>query len=217
MTAVSVYCERLAPGVLGEPLNTLTNLAFLLAALAGWRRAGRHADQRLLATLLAAIGVGSTLFHAFATALTQLFDVLPIALFQLCYLYLYLTRVAQRKAAASCACLAVYVACLAMASQAPALFNGSLAYGPAALALLLMGIAHWRMHPRLDVLAPALLFLPSLAARSVDLMLCPRWPTGTHFLWHMLNALMLHALLNAYRRATGDTALNHRPAACPAP
>ena len=92
MTTVSVYCERLAPGLLGEPFNTVTNLAFLLAAWLGWRRAGQHRDQRLLAALLGAIGVGSTLFHAFATATTQWLDVLPIGLFQLCFLGLYLER-----------------------------------------------------------------------------------------------------------------------------
>lgn len=208
MTHLSIYCERLAPGLLGEPLNTLTNLAFLLAALHGWRAAGRRFDQRLLAALLAAIGIGSALFHAFATVLTQLADVLPIALFQLCFLTLYLRRVAQWPSAACGTSLVLYVACLALASQAPARFNGSLAYSPAALALLILGIMHWRRCARFDVLAAALLFLPSLTARSLDLMLCPHWPAGTHFIWHVLNALMLHQLLGAYRRATSDTALS---------
>ena len=74
MTTVSVYCERLAPGLLGEPFNTVTNLAFLLAAWLGWRRAGQHRDQRLLAALLGAIGVGSTLFHAGLTVWTEWAD-----------------------------------------------------------------------------------------------------------------------------------------------
>ena len=32
------YCERLGPGFWAEPLNALTNLAFLIAALVMWRR-----------------------------------------------------------------------------------------------------------------------------------------------------------------------------------
>lgn len=208
MTTVSVYCERLAPGLFGEPLNTVSNLAFLLAAWLGWQGAGHHRDQRLLAALLGAIGVGSTLFHGFATAMTQWLDVLPIGLFQLCFLGLYLERVARWSLPARGVCLLLYVAALALAAQAPPLFNGSLAYAPAAVALLMLGIAHWRLRARLDVLAAALLFLPSLVARSLDLALCTRWPSGTHLLWHLLNALMLHVLLTAYRRATTATVLS---------
>ena len=176
MSAVSVYCERLAPGLLGEPLNTLTNLAFLCAAFHGWRQAGKHHDQRLLAALLGAIGVGSALFHAFATPLTQLFDVIPIALFQLCYLGLYLRRVTRCTPAACAACLLLYVVMLTIASQWSAPLNGSLAYSPAAVALLLLGIVHWRMRASADVLGAALLFMLLLPA-----VLCDRpkwWPVS---------------------------------------
>lgn len=46
MTAVSdyvdLYCERLAPGLFGEPLNLLSNLAFLVASgLLLWLLAGQ--------------------------------------------------------------------------------------------------------------------------------------------------------------------------------
>ena len=217
MSAVSAYCERLAPGLLGEPLNTLTNLAFLWAAFHGWRQASKHHDQRLLAALLGSIGIGSTLFHAFATPLTQLFDVMPIALFQLCYLGSYLRRVARCTPAACAACLLLYVVALAAASQWSAPLNGSLAYSPAAAALLLLGIVHWRMQARADVLGAALVFLLSLAARSVDLALCPHWPLGTHFIWHLLNAAMLSLLLAAHRRACNRQALSPRPAVYHAP
>ena len=202
MNSVSLYCERLGPGVLAEPLNDLTNLAFLLAAWLAWRRAGSQLDQRLLAALLACIGLGSLLFHLFATPFTQWCDVIPIALFQLCYLALYLRRVARCSAFVSGVCLALYSGSLALASQASAIFNGSLAYGPAALALLVLGVVHLRLRARLDVLGAALLFVLSLGARSVDLMLCAHWPLGTHFLWHVLNAVMLAQLLSAYRTAT---------------
>lgn len=202
MNSVSLYCERLGPGLLAEPLNAATNLAFLLAAALAWRRAGLHLDQRLLAALLGCIGLGSLLFHLFATPFTQWCDVIPIALFQLCYLYLYLRRVAHRSTVVSAVWLALYSGGLAWASQASAVLNGSLAYGPAALALLVLGLVHLRLRARLDVLAAALLFVVSLGARSVDLMLCAQWPPGTHFLWHVLNAVMLAQLLSAYRAAT---------------
>ena len=202
VNTVSLYCERLGPGLLAEPLNAFSNLAFLWVAALAWRDAGRHRDQGLLAALLAAIGLGSLLFHLLATPLAQLCDVLPIALFQLTYLYMYLRRVARLGPALSGGWLLIYVVALAAASQAPAMLNGSLAYAPAALALLILGIVHIRLRARLDVLGAALLFILSLSARTLDLTLCGQWPYGTHFLWHLFNAAMLYGLLRAYREAT---------------
>jgi len=199
---LDLYCERLGPGLLAEPLNALSNLAFLYAALTIWRTAGHRLDVRLLATLLAAIGLGSTLFHTFASPPTQLCDVIPIALLQLLYLHLYLRRVVAATPLATSACLLLYILALAAASRTGMVLNGSLAYGPAALALLILGVMHYRLRARFEVLYAALLFLVSLAARSVDLMLCPQWPLGTHFLWHLMNAALLAVLLRAYQMAT---------------
>jgi hypothetical protein len=41
----------------------------------------------------------------------------------------------------------------------------------------------------------ALLFAISLTLRSVDMALCPAFPLGTHFAWHILNAAVLYILL----------------------
>jgi hypothetical protein len=38
---VDGYCERVAPGLWGEPLNAVSNIAFLVAAVAVWL-AARH-------------------------------------------------------------------------------------------------------------------------------------------------------------------------------
>lgn len=196
---LSLYCERLGPGLLAEPLNAFSNLAFLWAAALAWRAAGRQCEQRMLAALLALIGLGSGLFHTLATPLAQLCDVLPIAVFQLAYLYLYLRRVAGLEAGTSAAWLLFYLIALLAAGAAPPLWNGSLGYAPAALALLILGVVHLRLHGRPDVLHAALLFLVSLLARTVDLLLCPHWALGTHFFWHLLNAALLYRLLAAYR------------------
>ena len=68
---MGVYCERLGPGLLAEPLNALSNLAFFLAAWAAWsvaRRGGAlDSGIAVLVGLIATIGIGSTLFHTFST------------------------------------------------------------------------------------------------------------------------------------------------------
>ena len=82
------YCERLAPGIWAEPLNAVTNLAFLGAALLMWRRGVGLGPARLLCGWLFAIGVGSFLFHTFATPWAALADVVPIFAFVVTYIVL---------------------------------------------------------------------------------------------------------------------------------
>lgn len=82
------YCERIDASFWAEPVNALTNLAFVIAAvvianaLVRDGQAVRKAwDLWLLAGLIAAIGVGSFLWHTLATPWSGLADVIPILLF----------------------------------------------------------------------------------------------------------------------------------------
>jgi hypothetical protein len=40
----------------------------------------------------------------------------------------------------------------------------------------------------------------SIVLRSLDGIVCARWPLGTHFAWHILNAIMLGWMIEVYRR-----------------
>lgn len=79
---IDIYCERLGPGFWAEPWNALSNIAFLLAALWGLAEARRrdalNAANLALIALASAIGIGSFLFHSFATTWSALADVGPI-------------------------------------------------------------------------------------------------------------------------------------------
>src|SRR5690606_22042845 len=94
--AIDIYCERTGPEFWSEPVNALTNLAFVAAGLwgvAALRRRGRDDGfALLLAWWVVAIGVGSFLFHTFATRLTMWADILPIAGFTLAYTLFNLRR-----------------------------------------------------------------------------------------------------------------------------
>ena len=65
------YCERRGHAFWAEPLNALTNIAFLLAAagaFALWRRhGGRDVAALALIGVTALVGVGSFVFHTLAT------------------------------------------------------------------------------------------------------------------------------------------------------
>lgn len=82
---IDVYCERLGPGLLAEPLNAVSNLAFFVATFCAWRLARREhvsgVAPFILLVLLMLIGIGSSLFHTFATRWAGLSDTLPILLF----------------------------------------------------------------------------------------------------------------------------------------
>lgn len=200
---IDLYCERIGPGLLAEPLNALTNLGFLLAAACAWHAAGRRADGRLLAALLAAIGVGSGLFHTYASAWAQWLDVIPIALFQVTWLALYARRALGLSAVATGGTVALFVLALALAGRWPDVLNGSLGYAPALLALLALGVLDGAGAPAAHRLRlAAATFAASLAARTVDAQVCAWWPSGTHWLWHVLNALVLWLAVDAYLHAT---------------
>ena len=69
------YCERgVDPAFWAEPVNALTNGAFIIAAIAAAvallrKPAGeRGVPEALLVTLMFAMGIGSFLFHTYATA-----------------------------------------------------------------------------------------------------------------------------------------------------
>ncbi len=48
------------------------------------------------------------------------------------------------------------------------------------------------------------LLVVSLTFRSLDEVLCPAIPVGTHFLWHLLNAAMLGWMIEVWRRHALD-------------
>ena len=95
------------------------------------------------------------------------------------------------------ALLLLFLGAGVLAGQFRGLFNGSIAYAPALLFLLGLGIYHYRgrYQARGILLSAALLFTVSLAFRSVDLAVCESLVLGTHFMWHLLNGLVLTMVL----------------------
>jgi hypothetical protein len=222
------YCERgFDPGFWAEPVNALSNAAFLVvAALAAKRMArpqlgalpsGSLAVRliHLLIALVALIGAGSFLFHVMATRWAQIADVLPIAAFIVLYLIFALRCLAglssPKVALGVATLLAAFAAsmafCPSAVSGAPggsACLNDTLGYAPALAALFAVAVLlRRRSHPAAGrlLLASAVLLL-SMLMRTIDLDQCAALslsgrPLGSHFLWHLLNALVLYLLLTA--------------------
>jgi hypothetical protein len=195
---VDLYCERTDPGLWAEPLNAVTNLGFILAG--GWllwryRRDPRLPGVQLLGGLIIGIGLGSGAFHLVAERWAEVADVGAITLTLLAYVCLWLRGIAEvswRWAWLGAPGFVLWSMAVGWVIP-PASFNGSAGYAPPLLALLLLaGLqGHLRRPGAPLLLAAAACFTLSLGFRSVDLALCAQWPHGTHFLWHLLNALTL--------------------------
>jgi hypothetical protein len=59
-----------------------------------------------------------------------------------------------------------------------------------------------RAHPASPyILAASIVLLVSVFFRTTDILICPALPIGTHFLWHLLNGLVLALYLEAAIRS----------------
>ncbi len=196
-TYVDLYCERLAPGLLGEPLNTLTNAAFFIAAWLVARDARRlgvmRADIVVLVALTVIVGIGSTVFHMLATTWANWLDLVPILVFQLAFLWIYARRELHWGALPDAVLVAAFLAIALYARQFPQL-NGSITYAPALVAICALGLHHRATHPREPplLLVAAGVLTVSLVLRTIDAAACERFPLGTHFFWHLLNGVVLY-------------------------
>lgn len=215
------YCERgTDPSFWAEPLNAISNAAFMISALLAlmsWQRhrhdfsgAARAAGVELfLVLLVAVIGAGSFLFHTYATRWAVVADVVPITIFMIVYLGYALRRFVGLGWIVTLIALAVFVQALRemdmMRCAGGPCLNGSVGYLPA-LAVLI-GIGVWlgvKAHPAARwVLGAGAIFAVSLTFRTLDRSICPQTALfagrqlGTHFIWHMCNATLLYLLLSA--------------------
>lgn len=232
------YCERgQDPAFWAEPFNALSNVGYLIAAAllarrlsqhhstAGWQvgtaAIDNHAYPRLplqiLVTLVAIIGIGSFLFHTFATRWSRTADVVPIGVFMALYfvfaLRLFLGWSTARISVALVAFLAATLAASTIACPAsmrsitdyarePCL-KGTMGYVPALFAVLVTG-AMVRQSPGAGqrLLIAGGIFLGAMILRWLDRDVCAATmllgqPRGTHSLWHLLTAAALFVLVSA--------------------
>ncbi|MEG4961357.1 MULTISPECIES: hypothetical protein [unclassified Microcoleus] len=145
-------------------------------------------------TLATCIGIGSALFHTFATQWARLLDVIPIMLFQLAFLWLYSRQVVRMKYGYAGGLLVGFLFASNFSNKFTNVLNGSLSYAPAFLVLLGLGLYHYQQQKRepFILLAASGVFLLALSFRTLDREICPYFSTGTHFIWHLCNGILLY-------------------------
>lgn len=201
------YCERLDPGYWAEPINAVTNAAFLIAAFVMWRRVKGQGMPlaMLLVLILAGIGAGSYLFHTHAQVWAAIADVTPILLYILVYIFAINRDVWGMKAGIAfvlTVCFIPYAAATIPIFQLVPGLGDSAAYAPVPLLILIYAYLLRRTFPETakGLAIGAAILVASITFRSLDEPICTLVPIGTHFLWHILNGVMLGWMIEVYRR-----------------
>jgi hypothetical protein len=201
---VIAYCERTDFAYWSEPVNAVTNAAFVIAAAVVWRQTAGLPLARAMAVVLAVIGLGSFLWHTHATRWAGLADVLPILGFILLYLFAA-TRdflaVPARWAALALGLFLPYTVLFSWgAGQVVPGLGANAAYFSVAALIAAYGLWLRRTATGQGLLVGAGILCVSLGFRMADDAVCAVFPIGTHFMWHLLNALMLGWMIHVYCR-----------------
>ncbi|SLN21313.1 ceramidase domain-containing protein [Ruegeria meonggei] len=201
------YCERLSPAYWAEPINAVTNAAFLVAAWIMWRRVrGQGMPVAIaLVVILVGIGVGSYMFHTHAQVWAAIADTTPILLFILVYIFAINRDVWHMRplyAFGGTVLFVPYAVVTVPVFQLIPGLGGSAAYAPVPLLILIYAaLLRGRVPETARGLAiGATILIASVTFRALDEPLCGQIPLGTHFLWHILNAIMLGWMIEVYRR-----------------
>lgn len=226
---VDIYCERTDASFWSEPINAISNLAFILAMVLAYRTYQRHKaqlghayDVLWLTFLMGLIGIGSGLFHTIATRWAELADVIPITLFQFSYIAIFMVRLTPLPWWVSIPAGWGAFAGLTYIIQTrfpPDALNGSIGYLSSFITLVLIGdYLRRKKHPAgIWVRRATVVFMLSLSFRTLDMEVCDWLPVGTHFLWHCCNGVMLYCLTRSIITAREiERELNSQPPSNPA-
>ncbi|GAB2190284.1 ceramidase domain-containing protein [Sessilibacter sp. MAH2] len=210
---IDFYCERLDASFWAEPFNAVTNLAFIIAFIVLIPRARANfpfleAGERIvllaMMALLVAIGVGSSAFHTLANRWSLMADVGPITLFQLVFLGGYLRYVVKVSLVTVAIALISFLVLGTLIGRLPLEVNGSESYLAPLAFVLGLGIYHKITNQPSSwmLIGAAAVFTVSLSFRTIDNQICNAFPLGTHFIWHLLNGVVLYLCVRAFLHST---------------
>lgn len=212
MLPVDFYCERVAAGFGGEPLNALSALAFLVLGV--WRlRTAPHEADALAGFGLVLLGIAAVLHHLFALTVTHAADIWANTLFLVVFVTLFLRRLAGMGPVAILPAAAGVLA-VTQGLQLPAvraalgLWSDAFAVETLCLGLLAAALARTAQQTARGLAIATLLLAAGLPFRFLDHALCASFPFGTHWIWHLFNAASIAVVLvtlgrHDMRRAEG--------------
>ena len=202
---IDIYCERLDIGIWAEPINAVTNAVFILAAIFMWLRCKNLVEGRILSFILFSIGCGSFLFHTFAQTWAAILDVTAILTFILTYIFFANRRfLASSKMVSLIGVILFFPYQLLFASILSNIqfFGSSVQYIPVAILIFIYSGLLRKSETNLSrgLFIGASILCLSIIFRTIDEPFCSISSLGTHFVWHILNAIMLSWMIEILRR-----------------
>ena len=200
-TSLNIYCERHGAGFWNEPTNALTNLIFILAGFMLVFNTRQNKLCIFLSLQIILIGVASFLFHTFANILAGLIDTVSIMLFGVTYIFgsnYYLLKLSTITSLIIAFCLvpfSFFVSQLATISFGS--LNGSTWYLSFIILFLTYSYLIRKEFAQMSTIlfCSALFLAISIFFRTIDIISCNSISVGTHFVWHIMNGLLLGTLV----------------------
>ena len=203
-TSIDIYCERVSSDLFAEPINFLSNIAFIIAFYILIRRLkdASFGDKALkncstiLTYIILFIGLGSFLFHAFGNLWSAFADTFPIMIFILFYLYIAVRFYLKQNNFVAATALIIFLSLNVFLGYAG--IEEISSYLTALFAMLLISVISL-MRDEIEIsrglFTTSIIFMISLTFRQLDNFACSYMSLGTHWIWHILNAILLYSLV----------------------
>ena len=191
-----IYCES-SSGFFQEPLNAITNLAFLIAAFFIYKKIRKNKIKKpeyyFALFFVISLGLSSFFWHSYGNNLSFGLDFFLAGLFVLTAGFILVNNVIKNRFLTGSIILSFAFVGWILSSFLPS-FNAINYYLAGAILLIILLI--WmriKLGKSINKFLIVILILGfSLVLRSIDLAVCNFFPVGTHFLWHLLNALAIY-------------------------
>lgn len=185
-------CEK-PWGLISEPVDAFSNIAFFISAYFIYKLFTKHNIQdkrlRFLMVLIPIIGLGSTTYHAFHSAYSALFDLLPIYIFVFYSLYLFTSFLTKSTALRILIPVTLFIIQIGFRFIEMPLFILGMPTFHLFNIIFIIGLAFWgysRIGGAIKGVFPIIIFyFFGISVRYFDLIVCPINGVGTHFIWHI--------------------------------
>lgn len=201
---IGIYCERIAQGNWQEPFNTISSLAFIIAGLLGLALCVKISGdflRILMSICVVAIGVSSLLLHKSGVPLPPAYDVAPVLLFDICAAWAIISRGCKTNTTTTIM-LVVLIILTSLALSPVSRLAGFYFIGVEHL-----GFVIWMMIFSIVLITGSMLnsgatlmlasvtLLFALWFRGIDIEKCVTYAHGTHWLWHIANAIGVYLII----------------------
>ena len=189
-----LYCERTNLEAFGEPLNAISNIAFILCGIILIFRKGMILNPLPYSVIF--IGISSFLFHYLPNKIFSTLDIFSILLFVIMY-NVMLTRNILNYSVNYTILSSVTLLIISFFTGV-FLFKTIIGTSGFYIGLLLYMIYIFYYVKNFQnvkyFLCAIAIFFVSIIFRSIDPYLCNSIFFGTHFIWHILNSVVIYLL-----------------------